>query len=551
MKLVCLSSFEKVFYSGPTSEIETLEGTALLGEKYAIQFAFQGEEEYRYHLALSQEIEAKVFEVKQIPAKTPIKEVYDEQILTGVPGYFPDLLQPVDTQGTVSGTALQWHSLWVELSTERPLKPAEVDVCLTLVSDEEEMSATFTLGIIPTSLPQQTLIHTEWLHTDCLAAYYELEVFEERYWQLVEAYITFGVEHGQNMVLTPLFTPPLDMPVGGERPTVQLVGVTYQDGRYAFDFQLLDRWSAICRQARVKYLEFSHLYTQWGAAAAPKIIGKRQGESGLLFGWQTSSTGEAYQDFLAQLIPELLQWVEDNGWQEAVYFHLSDEPAKEHLATYRQLSEQLKKQLRGASVIDALSNYAFYQEGLVDIPVVATDHLEPFIAHQATPLWAYYCNAQKMAVSNRFFDMPSARNRIIGYQLFQYGISGFLHWGYNFWYSQYSRQLINPFEVTDAAGAFPSGDAFLVYPGAEGPLPSLRLKVFHYALQDQRALAKLAALTSLTEVQAWLSQEAGQLTFANYPTEARWQLLTREKINGQISRWIKEKAECHLERVPE
>lgn len=201
-----------------------------------------------------------------------------------------------------------------------------------------------------------------------------------------------------------------------------------------------------------------------------------------------------------------MKWVEDNGWQEAVYFHLSDEPAKEHLATYR---------------------------------------------HQATPLWAYYCNAQKIAVSNRFFDMPSARNRIIGYQLFQYGISGFLHWGYNFWYSQYSRQLINPFQVTVATGTLPSGDAFLVYQGAEEPLPSLRLKVFHYALQDQRALAKLAALTSLTEVQAWLSQEAGQLTFDNYPTDARWQLLTREKINGQISCWIKGKAEFHLERVTE
>lgn len=177
------------------------------------------------------------------------------------------------------------------------LKVREVDVCLTLVSDEEEMSATFTLESIPTSLPQQTLIHTEWLHTDCLAAYYELEVFEERYWQLVEAYITFGVEHGQNMVLPPLFTPPLDMPVGGELPTVQLVGVTYQDGRYAFDFQLLDRWSAICRQAGIKYLKFSHLYTQWGAAAAPKIIRKRQGKSGLLFGWQTSSTGKRIRPF--------------------------------------------------------------------------------------------------------------------------------------------------------------------------------------------------------------------------------------------------------------
>lgn len=534
MEVVCLSSFEKVFYSGPTSREETTEGTALLGEKYAIQFAFQGAEEFTYDLRLSQEIDLAVFEVKQVPSQTPIKEIYDAHILTGVPGYFPDVLQPVERQGRLSGTAFQWHSLWVELSSDVPLEESAVTVSLTVTAEEQTMTSRFNFGLIPIELPAQTLIHTEWLHTDCLASHYEVEIFSEDYWQLVEDYIAFGVAHGQNMVLTPLFTPPLDMEVGSQRPTVQLVDIEVKEGCYDFDFQLLDRWSAICRKVGIEYLELSHLYTQWGAEAAPKILGRQEGELVQLFGWETSSTGAEYQGFLAQFVPALVNWLVANNWQESAFFHLSDEPSADHLERYRIISDQLKAQLAGIPIIDALSNYGFYQEGLVDIPVVANDHIQPFIDHQVQPLWTYYCNAQKLAVSNRFFDMPSARNRIIGYQLFQSNVTGFLHWGYNFWYSQYSRHLINPFEVTDAEGAFPSGDAFLVYPGEKGPLASLRLKVLHYGLQDQRALNKLAALTSVENVQRWLKAEGGQLTFSDYPTEACWQLAIREKLNACI-----------------
>ena len=38
--------------------------------------------------------------------------------------------------------------------------------------------------------------------------------------------------------------------------------------------------------------------------------------------------------------------------------------------------------------------------------------------------------------TNRFIAMPSGRNRVGGFLLYKYGINGFLHWGFNFYYSQ-------------------------------------------------------------------------------------------------------------------
>ena len=84
----------------------------------------------------------------------------------------------------------------------------------------------FTLCVGRARLPAQTLLHTEWFHADCLASYYGVAPLSEEHWRILENFIrAAGEEHGINMLLTPVFTPPLDTAVNGERLTVQLVDV--------------------------------------------------------------------------------------------------------------------------------------------------------------------------------------------------------------------------------------------------------------------------------------------------------------------------------------
>ena len=106
-------------------------------------------------------------------------------------------------------------------------------------------------------------------------------------------------------------------------------------------------------------------------------------------------------------------------------------------------------------MIDALSSYAIYQEGIVEKPVVCNDHLQTFADHGVPNLWTYYCTVQAIDVPNRFIAMPSARNRIWGCCSTCTTSRGSLHWGFNFYNSQRSVRHIDPFRVTDAGGAFP------------------------------------------------------------------------------------------------
>jgi hypothetical protein len=221
------------------------------------------------------------------------------------------------------------------------------------------------------------------------------------------------------------------------------------------------------------------------------------------------------------------------------YFHVSDEPDLRDLESYQKASEIIQQYLHEFPIIDALSDYQFYEKGIVKNPIPANNYIEPFLDHGVENLWTYYCCGQYKKVSNRFFSMPSFRNRVLGMQLYKYKLAGFLHWGYNFWYSQFSKKPIDPFKNTDANYSFPSGDAFIVYPGENGPIESIRLEVLYEALQDVRALRLLEGYIGRNNVIELLEDKLEQeITFIEYPLDAQWYVQKREQINGEIKKWL-------------
>lgn len=77
-----------------------------------------------------------------------------------------------------------------------------------------------------------------------------------------------------------------------------------------------------------------------------------------------------------------------------------------------------------------------------------------------------------------------------GFLFYRMGAKGFLHWGYNYWYKESTGILIDPYHEA-AMGAWPGipyGDPFVVYPGPDGPIDSIRWEVFAESLQDYALL---------------------------------------------------------------
>lgn len=552
MKVKLISALEKCFLDDDIdSKEEYNRGSCLKEELFHFGICYIDEKLCESAKPVLLTVKSEIAEhitvrrVEHVPVKFPAyRTAKNEDYLRTSPGLYPDLLTPINSHNRLLLNN-NLESLFIEVYTKGIGRAGiyPIEFIFSDFSNKNIISiVAFNLEIIDCVLPKQDLIYTQWFYCDCLMDYYGTRAFDERHWEIIENYMKTAVKNGINMILTPVFTPPLDTYVGGERTTTQLVDITVSSGEYSFNFDKLKRWINLCHKVGIEYFEISHFFTQWGATHAPKIIADVDGVDKKIFGWETKACEKEYSDFLRIFIPRLLAFLKEQGVDKKCVFHISDEPTLEQLPSYKAARNIVAPLLEGCKIIDALSSYEFYESGAVSNPIPATDHIEPFIENKLPDLWSYYCCCQHKKVSNRFISMPSYRNRIIGVQLYKYGIKGFLHWGYNYYNSQFSYTTVNPYVSTDGDYFTPSGDTFSVYPAPDGTAyESLRLAVFHDALQDMRALELCESLYGREYVIKLIEEDCDfEITFSEYPRKEKYILNLRERTNNAI----KESLQC-------
>ena len=472
----------------------------------------------------------------------------DDNYLSKEPGLYPDWLQPLHYGGSVQIIRGQLRSVWIQFDPKGNLPAGTYAVTVKMMAGEETLAAeTLTIEMLNAELPEQTMRVTQWFHCDCLANYYNCEPWSERHWAIVENFARTARENGITLLLTPIFTPPLDTREGGERLTTQLLDITVTpDGDYRFGFDKLDRWIDMCNRVNMPYLEISHFFTQWGARHAPKVMATVEAADGTseykrIFGWETDATGEEYTRFLRTLVPALLDHLKARGDDKRCYFHISDEPGLDQLEQYQKSKSVVADFLEDYTIMDALSKYEFYTQGVVKTPIPSNNHIEPFIEGKVPGLWTYYCCGQCQDVSNRLMAMPAWRNRSIGMQMYKYDIAGFLQWGYNFYNNMHSVDTVNPY--ADANGEYwvPAGDTYSVYPAQDGTAyESTRIIVFHEALQDVRAMKLCESFYGKERVVAEMEAVFGQeIKFDRCARSSDIMLAIRARVDELIAEAIR------------
>ncbi len=522
-----ISDAEKIRTAADLDKPRIQKQDVLLGEQFSYQIALFSEKPCTLRVSVDSPLgeQVKLYVVRDAVMDLPGKPSWDDDYITGEPGTMPDILVPIEEQNGLIQLSASVAAVWVEVNLAKDAAPGNYPISVSFSNEglfeygeSCQLAQTMTIQAMPIALPEQKTIFTQWFHVDCIASAHKVDVYSEEHWALIDQYMDMAVRLGVNMILTPIITPPLDVNPGVRRACTQLVGVTKTEQGYSFDFGLLKRWVSLCRKNGVKYYEMAHLFSQWGLEYSPNILVTENGVPEYKFGWHVPARDASYREFLTQFLPALMDFLKAEGIREYTFFHLSDEPHAGHMDNYRYARDLVKPFIEDCPIIDALSDLEFYKSGLVSCPVTATDCIEPFLWDKIENQWAYYCCVQTAYVGNRFLSMPSYRNRILGLQIYKYGLQGFLHWGYNFYYTQRSLYEINPYVTTSADKSFPSGDAFTVYPAKDGVYASTRGKVFKEALQDIEICRMLEQKIGKEKVIELIEKEAGmEITFSYYP----------------------------------
>ena len=438
----------------------------------------------RVEVADPLDLEVQVRRVGCVPiphhsADTPEQEI---EGMEHVPGYVPDPLFP-EQEGRIG--PYETMAFWVTVTVPDDVRPGPRQLVVRwTVEDEAPVEMPVQVDVRPfTNRPLDGFPVMHWFYADALCDWYGVEPFEDRFWDIVKPYMRNLVTHGNNCQYVPVFTPPTD---GVKRPT-QLLGVRETEpGTYEFDWSDVRRWTKLAQECGAQSFEWTHLFWQWGVKHALRIYRSNRDPESLLWPPETGATSDVYRNFLAQFLPRFREFLEAEDLLERSYFHLSDEPhGDEHVENYRQARAMLRELAPWMKVADALSDIRFGLEGLTDYPIPVLSAAKEFL-DAGIPAWTYYCCGPRGEYTNRLIDTPLVKIRMTGWLFHRLRAGGFLHWGYNYWYKSQTQQMIDPFTEL-GGGMWPgwaSGDPFVVYPGANGPIDALRWEVFAESLQD-------------------------------------------------------------------
>ena len=434
-----------------------------------------------------------------------------------------------DQENTITTTFGTYQSLWYTVNENGDdIKAGNYEIKISFydtVNSEFVGSETVAIDVMPEMLPKQELLYTNWFHCDCLADTYGVDIFSDKHFEIIKSFVKEAAKTGMNMILLPAFTPPLDTPVGKERKTVQLVNVTKIGDNYTFDFSLMKRFISLCRECGIHKFEHNHMFTQWGARFAPKIMVTENGEYKKIFGWETDATDSKYQLFLEQYFTALKEFFGEIGIKkEDILFHISDEPAEKSFEYYKNACKIMTKSLDGYTFGDAISNYSFFENGSCTLPIViiSSNEIQRF-ADNCDNYWVYYTGAVVGDnYSNRLITTPSEMNRIIGIEMYANNAKGFLHWGFNYYYDLLSQGVFNPMCIPGGYRQNP-GSSYMVYPKTDGTaIPSIRMKIFYEGINDYRALCLLESKIGKEKTLEFINSTVGKISYTS--------VLSREEI---------------------
>lgn len=258
----------------------------------------------------------------------------------------------------------------------------------------------------------------------------------------------------------------------------------YQNGRLAgFDFSAAEQAGRIALEAGAPWLCGGHIahWAEWTGAE--------------YYPFWDESTGVTTLEGYFQLRLYFSSWarvIRQNGWQGRIAQALADEPQVHNTAAYRILAAVCRKFLPGVPILDAVE--AAELGGGLDIWVPKLDtyekHREIFdrLKGAGETMWFYTCAFPAGRAMNRSMDLPLTVSRAVLWMAALYRLSGYLHWGFNYYIGQ---DIWHSACCPHKGALLPAGDAHIVYPGAHGPLRSMRFEAQRGGAEDCELLFQL------------------------------------------------------------
>jgi len=419
--------------------------------------------------------------VSYVPVDRPIPSPPLDQ-LRKPPADFPD---PLLEKRLIDIDANQAQPIWITVAVPTGAKAGlyQGDVHISGQVDDGEVTTKVPVAIkvFDVVLGRSRLWVTNWFSNNSRHMQITTEENSLQYWALLHRYARNMAEHRQNVALiSPLSLASFE------------VG---KDGKIKIDFSMFDRWVDIfIEEGVIGRIEGGHIGGRSAGWESPFVVRIRKVEDGKIVTKSVDPSSTEAEKFYARFLPAFVNHLRDRGWLEKYMQHLADEPIGTNIESYRAIDELVQKYAPELKIVEACHTKDLI--GAIDVWVPQLNYLHRDFDHyqerqrEGEEVWFYTCIYPQGEYANRFIEQPLLKTRILHWINYRYGVTGYLHWGYNHWgkdspYTHTTKQHVG-------STYLPAGDAWIVYPGREGPLDSMRHEAMRDGIADYELLSMLA-----------------------------------------------------------
>ncbi len=422
--------------------------------------------------------------VGYVPVKRNVANLGPTNRTRNAPADFPD---PLLEKPNIDVPANQAQPVWITVKVPSDAPPGLYAATVNLAGRQKQTRflehRDIRMMVHNVTVPDERhLWVTQWFSPDSLLKQCKprAELFSPEYWALVRKMARNMAEHRQNVAII--------------SPLGQAIFKAGGDGRWQIDFSRFDKFVEIfIEEGVIGRIEGGHIGGRKGGWKSGFNVEIRTVENGKVVGKRVTPDSAEADRFYAQFLPALVSHLKEKGWLSRYIQHVADEPTSLNSDSYLQAVRLVRKYAPGVKTIEAChtSNDLV---GAVDIWVPQLNYYDPKFHPQRQQMgdevWFYTCLYPEDDFCNRFIEQPLVKTRLVHWLNFKLGATGYLHWGYNYWMTDDPFKDTEPVHGEDAY--LPAGDAWIVYPSADGVIDSIRHEAMRDGIEDYELLLMLA-----------------------------------------------------------
>jgi hypothetical protein len=465
-----------------------------------------------------------------VVAKSTV-ETPTSEIIHRAPALFPDVLYE---KFPIAMQADETQAIWITLSIPRDATPGDCRGQLILkIRGVEKARDSFTLRIIPAAVPaEQTLNITNWFYLSdrWLRGPYKVKQLTDDWWNVLSNIGRVMADHRQTMISTPL--------TGFYFTQLALIDAHAGPNGIEYDFKNFDRWVDTFQKAGIRSIESSHILRREenadifvGDAPADLSVDAYVLKDGNAVLQALPINDPQTEPALRSMLTAFYQHLQEKGWIEIYYQHILDEVRPDEMLTYQKYAaivQDVMPRVRTMDAVTASKDMDIYEKSCkVWVPILGSfDDMVPRLhehVKKSGELWFYTCLVNTGMYPNRFIDYALIKTQMLQWINFRYDLTGFLHWGGNYWNADPIHNTQTELGHYWGANMVSAGDSFIVYPDQENKsiFRSIRLEAMREGIEDYELLR---VLEKQNPIAAHALAEKTVRTFTDYvrdPAEFR------------------------------